>query len=84
VPPTTAASTSTSTTSTVPAHHATSSTTIKVKGTNVTSPPATTAVGPASTLPFTGSASFPLVIVALALIGAGLGLMVRRKRRAVS
>jgi hypothetical protein len=71
---------STTTTDTVPVsagQHPSSSTTITVKGTSVTAPP----VGPGPTLPFTGSAAFPLVVVALGLIGAGLGLLVRNRRR---
>jgi LPXTG-motif cell wall-anchored protein len=73
--------TSTTTTQTVPVSvlgHPTTS--ITVKGTSVTS---ATAVG-SGTLPFTGSSSFPLVIVALALIGSGLGLLLHRKRRVLS
>ncbi len=41
----------------------------------------TTATGPTSgTLPFTGSSSLPLAFVGLVLTGAGLGLLVRRRR----
>ena len=71
---------STTTTETVPVsagQHPSSSTTVTVKGTSVTAPP----VGPGPTLPFTGSAAFPLVVVALGLIGAGLGLLVRNRKR---
>lgn len=41
--------------------------------------PANSAVGPASTLPFTGSAAFPLVIVAVASSGAASALLVRTR-----
>jgi hypothetical protein len=70
---------STTTTETVPlsAVQHPSSSTVTVKGTSVTAPP----VGPGPTLPFTGAAAFPLVVVALGLIGAGLGLLVRNRRR---